>query len=204
MNTSRVQLGEFSYSVEEAFVWLFSENLLHYLFIFVLLFYSHSALFSMCFLLALDCAVISCFCTFGSLIMIRVFRKFSLGCNRFLFFLFQYTGPDKCKNGIPVGENDRYFATCDDEKMRRNAIPTIFNLEKDPSELYPLDPTDYEYLLSDLNQAVQQHQATLVMAPYNLGRMNPQLRPCCTGPGSYNCSCNYPLAAKFGFLPPGK
>ncbi len=36
--------------------------------------------------------------------------------------------------------------------MTENTIPEIFNLETDPSELYPLDPKDYDYLLTDLDK----------------------------------------------------
>ncbi|CAF2075616.1 unnamed protein product [Rotaria magnacalcarata] len=62
--------------------------------------------------------------------------------------------------------------------------PLLFDIEADPAEESPLDIENYADVLSMMNTAIQEHQATLVSVPNQLETLAlPWLFPCCNSQG---------------------
>jgi len=66
--------------------------------------------------------------------------------------------------------------------------PLLFNVEVDPEERYPLDPSKNKDILSIFDAAVQNHKSTMVFALDQVGRgTNHSLAICCNE--VTNCVC---------------
>lgn len=71
--------------------------------------------------------------------------------------------------------------------------PLLYNVEHDPSEMYPLDSSSSEYQLAmeEIREAKLEHEATLVQVPnqISLGK-DDRLRVCCSEDTTPACTCN--------------
>jgi len=78
-----------------------------------------------------------------------------------------------------------------DLAVNHTLSPLIFHVEKDPSELYALDPTTTEYqnALIDLDQAVAAHLATIIPVRNNLAGQDSNLSICCDPDSVPICTC---------------
>eukprot|EP01094_Clydonella_sp_ATCC50884_P025709 TRINITY_DN6869_c0_g1_i1.p1 TRINITY_DN6869_c0_g1~~TRINITY_DN6869_c0_g1_i1.p1 ORF type:complete len:511 (-),score=111.70 TRINITY_DN6869_c0_g1_i1:61-1551(-) len=65
--------------------------------------------------------------------------------------------------------------------------PLLFNVNEDPGEQWELDPTDYQSVLQDINNAVAKHNSTMVKGVPQLNLLNPFVAPCCDHSNRCNC-----------------
>lgn len=114
----------------------------------------------------------------------------------------------QCVNGNPPFSTNPltpahfYWAICNETRMEHHDPPLLYNLERDPSEQYPLRPEDFQTVIHQATAAVELHKKTL-----SFGRIINQmdlktdikLVPCCHERGRTPCICNYPFSDKFGF-----
>jgi len=78
-----------------------------------------------------------------------------------------------------------------------HASPVVYNVDHDPSEMYPLDSSSSEYkaAMSEILAAKIVHEATLTPVPNQIGMgMNPRYSVCCKkdqfDPLKMSCNCN--------------
>ena len=98
------------------------------------------------------------------------------------------TYPEKdCIEGSPKGE---IFAghACVGKGTTVHDPPLIFNVDVDPSEVYPLQVENYKDMLEKVAAAVKNHAASLKPGTPQIGNHDNVLQPCCDAP---KCTCNY-------------
>ncbi|XP_033104855.1 arylsulfatase-like, partial [Anneissia japonica] len=91
-----------------------------------------------------------------------------------------------CKHGVPQ-ENFYQCLPCDGKSINVHDPPIMFNIELDPSELYPLDINRHSDILEKVVEALLSHKETLTVRPSLLVTSVPSLHPCCNPP---YCMCD--------------
>lgn len=95
--------------------------------------------------------------------------------------------------GYPA--NGNYF-NCNEknaslhECITEHDPPLIFDLDKDPTESWPLDPSEHGQLLDDINELLVEHRRNLVRGRPLMDDTDSSVIPCCNEEN--NCYCNYP------------
>lgn len=79
---------------------------------------------------------------------------------------------------------------CGSECILHHDPPLIFNVEADPGEIYPLDPSLNIDLLKGLERAVRIHKAQMVVGRPLFSSFSLKSIPCCDTQ-SPQCTCNY-------------
>ncbi|KAI1728052.1 sulfatase domain-containing protein [Ditylenchus destructor] len=92
-----------------------------------------------------------------------------------------------CPEGKP--KKDWYVSqTCPDSQLIRHNPPTLYDLQRDPYELYPINNyTKAAEILDLINLLVDRHKATVTPVPEQLGKFNKKVMPCCNPP---HCQCD--------------
>jgi arylsulfatase A-like enzyme len=69
--------------------------------------------------------------------------------------------------------------------------PLVYNVEQDPGERYPLNPSDYDSLISEIRNEIWKHLESIPFARCILYRnyATTKVNPCCNPP---YCLCNFP------------
>ncbi|XGW02712.1 hypothetical protein V3C99_014609 [Haemonchus contortus] len=95
--------------------------------------------------------------------------------------------PYLCPNGKPRA--DWYVSqTCPDEQLIVHNPPLVFDLVKDPYELFALEESEYVLEIRAFGaQVLKEHLKSLIPVPNQLGHFNKQLTPCCNPP---YCQCD--------------
>ncbi|XP_071962002.1 arylsulfatase-like [Antedon mediterranea] len=90
------------------------------------------------------------------------------------------------KHGIP--QNNYYHCLdCYDDCVKGHNPPIMFNIDIDPSELYPLDINTHADVLEKVFEELQKHKETLIVKPALLDTWIKSLVPCCNPP---YCICD--------------
>jgi len=78
--------------------------------------------------------------------------------------------------------------------VNHTSNPLIFNVERDPSEVYALNSTTAEYqdALIDINQGVAAHLASIIPVSDQLAGNDPNLSICCDQTSTPVCTCGPP------------
>lgn len=79
--------------------------------------------------------------------------------------------------------------SCFGDDVIKHEPPLIYDIYKDPGELFPLNSTKYSDILAKVNNMVQAHISSIALVASQIGNYNADLQPCCNPP---NCVCNYP------------
>lgn len=92
-----------------------------------------------------------------------------------------------CPNGKPRA--DWYVSMlCPDEHLMVHTPPLVFNLTKDPFELFPLEESQLVHEMRALaDDILREHRNTLVNVPTQLGHFDENVTPCCDPP---KCTCD--------------
>ena len=92
---------------------------------------------------------------------------------------------DLCNNGNPYDDKLLYF-NC--SLSHYHDPPLIFDINQDPGEQFPLDPSKQQDLIERAASLVQKHRQTIIPVPSQLGSHDSNVQPCCNPP---LCACNY-------------
>ncbi|CAK8677583.1 unnamed protein product [Clavelina lepadiformis] len=92
---------------------------------------------------------------------------------------------DLCNNGNPYDDKLLYF-NC--SLSHYHDPPLIFDINRDPGEQFPLDPSKQQDLVERTASLVQKHRQTIIPVPSQLGSHDSNVQPCCNPP---LCACNY-------------
>ncbi|CEF70414.1 Sulfatase domain and Alkaline phosphatase-like, alpha/beta/alpha domain and Alkaline-phosphatase-like, core domain-containing protein [Strongyloides ratti] len=94
---------------------------------------------------------------------------------------------DYCPNGKP--KNDWYVSqTCPDKDLITHNPPLIYNISKDPYELYPLKDNKIVKMIREVfKDIMDSHIQSIIPVPDQLGNYDPNVIPCCDPP---KCRCD--------------
>ncbi len=86
-----------------------------------------------------------------------------------------------------------YFSCmwCNAPCVKKHDPPLLYNVEADPGEAYPLDPSLHEDFMSELHDVIKEHQENMVPGKPLFSTISVSSIPCCD-PNNLGCSCNYP------------
>ncbi|CAD6199558.1 unnamed protein product [Caenorhabditis auriculariae] len=92
-----------------------------------------------------------------------------------------------CPNGKP--KKDWYVSQwCPEESLKKHSPPLVFDLIRDPYELYPLQNNDETNRVRlKATDILIEHKHSLVPVPNQLGKFDKKLTPCCNPP---DCRCD--------------
>jgi len=101
---------------------------------------------------------------------------------------------EECQNGATLDECALELSSA----PTIHASPVVYNVEHDPSEMYPLDSSssDYKAAMAEILEAKRVHEATLTPVPNQIGMgMDLKLAVCCKKHHdpirlSWDCTCN--------------
>ncbi|KAL3077299.1 hypothetical protein niasHS_013288 [Heterodera schachtii] len=96
-----------------------------------------------------------------------------------------------CPGGKPRA--DWYVSqTCPDSQLITHSPPLVYDLYRDPFEMYPLVDSAGEWtvsvVLDKVGTILEKHIGTMFPVPPQLGHFSPEVKPCCNWP---KCRCDY-------------
>ncbi|XP_035669612.1 arylsulfatase-like [Branchiostoma floridae] len=98
---------------------------------------------------------------------------------------------EHCPSGVPKVEYYTSF-DCYGPHITHHEPPLLYNIDRDPGELYPLPVGQYDEVIANILAAKLQHQASLVPGKAQCKETSTTLQPCCNPPF---CYCNYKPAS---------
>ncbi|XP_071847891.1 arylsulfatase-like [Apostichopus japonicus] len=96
---------------------------------------------------------------------------------------------------LPAGYPSGHYFDCNKKSVSEECVtehdpPLIFDLDADPTESWPLDPSKFDALIESVQNLISDHEAGLIRAPPLMDTENRDMIPCCNE--TTNCYCNYP------------
>ncbi|KAI8513334.1 hypothetical protein Bbelb_099730 [Branchiostoma belcheri] len=94
---------------------------------------------------------------------------------------------EHCPGGVPNVEYYSFY-DCYGSHITHHDPPLLFNIDRDPGELYPLSVEHHREIITQILAAKAQHEANLVPGKAQCLETSTTLQPCCNPPF---CYCNY-------------
>ncbi|XP_019618827.1 PREDICTED: arylsulfatase-like [Branchiostoma belcheri] len=94
---------------------------------------------------------------------------------------------EHCPGGVPNVEYYSFY-DCYGSHITHHDPPLLFNIDRDPGELYPLSVEHHREIITHILAAKAQHEANLVPGKAQCRETSTTLQPCCNPPF---CYCNY-------------